>query len=164
MTTDLVFSICSGMSLILGFAGAFLPVLPGPPLAWLGILLAFFSSYNQISLTCLIITAVIAVIATASDALLPSLMTKKFGGSKAATTGCTIGLIIGLICGGPFGIIIGPFVGALIGELGHTNGEAKKSFKSAMGAFLGFISGCGIKALTAVCFLIIFALSFKFKI
>lgn len=164
MTPDILFSIGAAVCLILGLIGAFVPVLPGPPLAWFGILLGFFSMNNKISIICLIILAVIAIVATALDATLPPLMTKKFGGSKAATTGCIVGLLIGLFFVPGIGIILGPFIGALIGENIHTEGDMKTSIKSALGAFLGFISGCGIKAITAITCIIIFILSFWYKI
>lgn len=42
MNVDLVFAIFAGILLVVGFIGTFVPVLPGAPLAWLGLLLAFF--------------------------------------------------------------------------------------------------------------------------
>lgn len=161
---DILFTSLGFCSLVLGLIGAFLPVLPGPPLAWLGLLLSFFSSYNRISIPCLIITAIIATIVTIIDTFMPTLMTKKFGGSKAATRGCTIGVFVGMFIFPPLGIIIGPFVGALIGEAIHTKGEAKQSFKSALGSFLGFISGCGLKFVNGLAYVIIFFLTFFYSV
>ena len=86
-------------------------------------------------------------------------MTKKSGGSKAATWGSTIGLIIGLFAG-PLGIIAGPFVGALVGELIHTDWNYSIAFKSAWGAFLGFLCGTGMKMIVVVIFLWIYIVSF----
>ena len=55
MNVDLVFAIFAGILLVVGFIGTFVPVLPGAPLAWLGLLLAFFSDYCEISISGLII-------------------------------------------------------------------------------------------------------------
>ena len=149
----------AGIILLLGFLGTFVPVLPGAPLAWVGLLLAYFSSLNEISILTLIITAVVAVLVSIFDNVLPVLMTNKTGGSKAATWGATIGLIAGLFIG-PVGIIAGPFLGALTGELIHSNGNFSQSLKSAWGAFLGVLLGTGIKMIAVGFYIWIFIRSF----
>ncbi len=156
---NIAFSILAGILLLLGFLGTFVPVLPGAPLAWLGILLAFFSYYNEISFVILIVTAVAAVIVSILDNVLPVMLTNKIGGSKAATIGSTIGLVAGFFLG-PAGIIAGPFLGALIGELINSNGDFFTSLKSAWGAFLGFVLGTGIKMITVGLFIWIYVRSF----
>ena len=113
---SIILCLVAGLLLLAGFLGTFVPILPGAPLAWAGLLAAHFSIYNDISILCLIITGVIAVLVSIADNIFPVTMTKKFGGSKYATTGATIGLIIGFFTG-PWGIILGPFLGALVGEL-----------------------------------------------
>ena len=159
MTLELFLSILGGILLFIGFLGTFLPILPGAPLAWAGLLVGYFSGYTNISVLCLVITGVVAVLVSILDNFFPIIMTKKTGGSKAATTGSTVGLIVGFFAG-PLGIILGPFLGALIGELIHNNGDFKLSLKSAWGAFLGFLLGTGIKMITVMVFIIIYAFSF----
>ncbi len=118
-----------------------------------------FSDFNDISLLCLIITGVIAVFVSIADNFFPVTMTKKFGGSKYATTGATIGLIIGFFTG-PWGIILGPFFGALVGEWINKEGREGGVFKAAFGAFLGFLLGTGLKMITVLAFIWIFVISF----
>lgn len=160
MNISIILTILAGILLIVGFLGTFVPVLPGAPLAWVGLLLSYFSSYNKISILCLIITGVVAIAVSILDNILPVYMTNKTGGSKAATTGSTIGLIIGFFVGPP-GIIFGPFLGALAGELISTSGNFKVSIKSAWGAFLGFLCGVGIKMAAVMIFIWIFIISFR---
>ena len=159
MALSIVLTVLAAILLILGFLGTFVPVLPGAPLAWAGLLLCFFSSINEISIVCLVITGVVAVAVSIFDNFLPVLMTNKIGGSKAATIGSTIGLIIGLFLG-PAGIILGPFLGALAGELIHSKGQFLTSLKSAWGAFLGFLLGTGIKMIAVGFFIWIYIRSF----
>ena len=159
MNLSILLTILAVILLIVGFLGTFIPVIPGAPLAWVGILLAYFSSYNDISLVCLIITGVVAVAVSILDNVLPVLMTDKVGGSKAATVGSTIGLIIGFFLG-PAGIIAGPFLGALVGEMIHSGGNFSTSIKAAWGAFLGFLLGTGIKMIAVGFFIWIFVRSF----
>lgn len=141
---SLFLAIAAGVLLAAGFAGTFVPVLPGAPLAWLGLLAAYFSEYCDISVATLIITGIAAVLVSVLDNILPVAMTKKFGGSKSATTGSTIGLIAGFFIG-PVGIILGPFLGAIIGELIHNHGNSDGVLRAGLGAFAGFLAGTGIK-------------------
>ncbi len=156
---SVILCIVAGILLLAGFLGTFVPILPGAPLAWAGLLAAHFSIYNDISILCLIITGVIAVLVSIADNIFPVTMTKKFGGSKYATTGATIGLIIGFFTG-PWGIILGPFFGALVGELINKEGRNEGVLKAAFGAFMGFLLGTGLKMITVLAFIWIFVISF----
>lgn len=159
MMYDILFSVLAGILIVVGILGSFLPVLPGPPLSWAGLLVAYFSDYNLISGKTLIITAIFAILSAVFDNIFPIFMTKKTGGSKAASWGSTLGLVVGLFLG-PVCVIVLPFLGALIGELINTGGEFGKSLKSAWGAFLGFLMGTGFKMIVCLCFLWIFIASF----
>ena len=160
MNIDLLFTILAGILLAIGFFGTFIPVLPGAPLAWGGLLLCYFSSYNEISVFGLLITAIFAILVSILDNFAPVLMTKNFGGSKKAITVSTIGLIVGFFVG-PIGIIAGPFFGALIGELINNQGNWDGVFKAALGAFIGFLIGTGIKMICVVAFIFIYITSFN---
>ncbi len=159
MSISLILAIVAAILLLIGFIGTFVPVLPGAPLAWLGLLAAYFSSYCNISIPALIISGIFAVLVSILDNFLPVIMTKKFGGSKAATTGSTIGLIVGFFAG-PAGMILGPFFGALIGEFIHTGGKNEGVFKAAFGAFIGFLTGTGLKMLCVLCFIWYYVIQF----
>lgn len=152
MSLSLILAIVAGVLLLVGFAGTFVPVLPGAPLAWAGLLAAYFSDYCSLSVAGLIITAVCAGFVSVFDNILPVVMTKKFGGSKYAVTGSTVGLIIGFFAG-PAGMILGPFIGALIGELIYRHGNFDGVFKAAFGAFAGFLTGTGLKMICVLCFI-----------
>jgi uncharacterized protein YqgC (DUF456 family) len=131
--------------LILGVLGAVLPVLPGPSLSFLGLLLIKWSGFSSFSSAFLWVWAGITVAITILDYILPPLMTKKFGGSRYAAVGSFLGLIAGLFFFPPWGMILGPFFGALIGELIHNRNDSTGAFKAAMGAFLAFAVSTGAK-------------------
>lgn len=134
---------------IIGIVGSFLPIIPGPPLSYIAILLLHFSSpQNNLSVTFLLLLLVVTIAITVLDYIIPVWGTKKFGGSKFAVWGSTIGLIIGLFFG-PFGIIFGPFLGALIGEL-VTQKDSITAFRSAWGTLVGFLLSTGLKLLFTV--------------
>lgn len=159
MTLDLVLAILAGIALVTGFLGCLLPVIPGPPLAWAGLLVAHFSSYCVISIRTLIICAVFTVLVTVIDSIAPVWFTKRSGGTKFGSRGAIAGLIIGLFMG-PIGIIIGPFAGAFIGELINDNKNTQKAFKAALSTFIGFLCGTGMKMITCGVFIWIYIRSF----
>ena len=157
---EAVLLISAVILLALGLLGTFLPVLPGPPLAWAGLLCEYFIPDSTMSIPVLVITFATAVIITILDFAFPAIQTKKSGGTKYGTWGSTIGLIVGLFTG-PWGIIIGPFIGAFIGELINDPDDREKALKSAWGSFIGFLSGTLMKIVTVSVFIVIFILRLK---
>jgi uncharacterized protein len=145
------FLLISGIILlILGFLGCLLPVLPGTPLNYAGLLLLHFSRFGQFSPTTLLFLGVLTAIVQILDYYVPVWGTKKYGGSKYGTWGSMIGLIAGLFflpAIGPFGIITilgGPFAGAYIGEkLSGT--DSRQALRAAFGSFIGFLAGTFMK-------------------
>ena len=120
---------------MIGLAGSFLPVIPGPLTSWFGLLALQSTSVIPQDWTFLGWTLGIALFIMALDYLIPILGTKAMGGTKAGAVGSTIGLILGLFFM-PFGIILGPFIGAYVGERSK-NPNRKAAFKAAMGSLLG---------------------------
>jgi uncharacterized protein YqgC (DUF456 family) len=141
---EIVLIIFSILFITLGVIGCFLPILPGPPISWIGLLLMYFTENSSISSTTLFTWLAIAAAVTALDYLIPIWGTKKFGGTKMGVKGSMIGLVMGIFFP-PFGIIVGPFLGAFIAELIHDVHDTNKAFKSALGSFIGFILGTGLK-------------------
>lgn len=144
---DLFLIITAGVLLLVGFLGSVLPVLPGIPLSYGGILLLHFTDKYQFDNQFLIIWAVIVIVIQILDYYIPIWGTKKFGGSKSGVRGSVAGLLIGMFLG-PVGIICGPFFVALIGEL-IAKKPTENAIKAAFGAFLGFIVGTVSKLIVA---------------
>ena len=158
---ELVLVIIAFVLLVAGILGAVVPVLPGPPLSYAGLLLLQWSGFIEprgryFSFVFLMIWAGITVIVTLMDYFLPSLLTKQFGGSRYASIGSILGLLAGIFLFPPWGMIVGPFLGAYAGELIHNNANGAKAFKVALGAFIAFIVGSGIK-LIASCLMLFYA-------
>lgn len=131
--------------LIMGIVGSVLPVLPGPPLSWLGLLILKFvpSVSHRLSWTVIILVGLFTIIVVILDNILPVWSTKRVGGNKKVVWGAGIGFITGFWFG-PLGIILGPFVGALIGGL-ISGSHIKQALKHASGAFIGFMAGIVLK-------------------
>lgn len=136
--------------MVVGILGSFLPVLPGPPISWAGLLLLYLTKAVPEDYWVLGITLGIAVVVAILDYVIPAKGTKRFGGSSYGVWGTNIGLIIGLIAPIPFGVIVGPFVGALIGELIYDSQDHKRAVKAATGSFVGFLASTFMKFMVCV--------------
>ena len=139
---------------LIGIAGSIIPGLPGPPFSWAALLVLNFTTAADHNATFLVVTAAVAVVITLLDYVVPSLSTKRHGGSKAGVWGCNIGLVVSII-GLPFGptgligVIFWPFIGALVGEL-LSGKQSREAVRAAWGAFLGFLTGTGLKLAYAI--------------
>lgn len=130
---------------LVGFIGCILPIIPGPPLSFLAlIILSFAKNWEPFSSTFLIIMAILTILVTILDYIVPASGAKKYGASKLAVWGSTIGMLIGIFFFPPLGIFIGGFIGALAGEL-LTTKKAKKALRAGWGVFIGIMLSTGIK-------------------
>ena len=138
---------------VIGIIGSIVPGIPGPPLSWLGMLILYAwgngtnSTGEPMSLTVLLVWLGIVIVVSILDYVVPAYFTKMTGGSKYAAWGAIIGLFVGLIIP-PVGMILGSLLGAFLAEVLFANKDTMNSIKSAMGAFLGFIFGTGLKLIT----------------
>ena len=153
---DIVLMISDLLLCIIGIMGSMLPVLPGPPFGWIGLLLLELTEVIPTNYWFLGITFIIAIGIFLLDYMMPAISTKKFGGSKAGAIGAVLGLIIGLISPIPLGFIIGPFVGAFIGEFVFNKTKGPQALKAAFGSFLGFIASTFMKLFVSFMFLGLF--------
>lgn len=140
---DIFLIIIGAICLLIGILGCVLPVLPGVPLAYCGLLLLHATDKVQFSWQFLVIWAVVTIVVQVLDSVVPIWGTKKFGGSKMGVWGSTIGLLIGLFFG-PWGIVLGPFLGAVIFEL-IDGKNTRLALKAGWGSFVGLMTGTILK-------------------
>jgi len=124
---------------VTGLSGLLLPIVPGAPVLFLGLLLgAWAEDFQYIGLWTLLVLAAMAMLTYAVEFAASALGVKKYGGSKRAMVGAVLGGIVGLFLGIP-GILFGPFVGAVIGEL-----SMQRSLDEASRAGFGTVVGLAI--------------------
>ena len=128
------------LCMLAGLAGSVLPVLPGPPLTYIGMLVLQVSDRVQFSTTTLVVALVLVVISLVLDYIAPIIGTKYYGGGKWGEWGCVVGTILGLFVFPPWGFILGPLVGAIVGELLQGK-DSNAAIKAGFGAFIGFFFG-----------------------
>ena len=144
-----LFFILSAILILVGIAGTVVPVLPGVPLVFAGMLLAAWADHFQhIGPFTLTIVGVLAALALLIDFLAGALGAKRVGASTRALWGAMLGTLVGIFFG-LFGLLIGPFLGAVIGEL-TTGRELAHATRVGVGAWLGLLFGTLAKL--ALCF------------
>ena len=136
---EIILIITAFTCIVVGIIGSVLPVLPGVPLSYAGILLLHFTEKVQFSIPSLILWLVLVILVQLLDYYVPIWGTRKFGGSKRGVWGCAIGMVVGLFFG-PWGIVLGPFVGAIVGELSGGK-QTQAAIKAGFGSFIGFLLG-----------------------
>ena len=143
MVFDILLVILGICFLVGGLAGCVIPLIPGPPLSYIALLLLQATGFADFTVKFLLITAIVTVVVTIIDYILPAWGTGKWGGSRAGVIGSVIGLLIGLFFA-PLGIIVGPFAGAVVGEL-IAGRDGDSALRAGFGSFAGFILGAVMK-------------------
>ena len=138
----IVFSI---ILLILGVIGSILPIVPGPPLSFVGLLLLHLFTPFVMQEDYLFLFGISAALITFLDYWLQVYSVKLFGGGKASTIGVIIGIVVGVFIFPPVGVLVGPFLGAYIGAIVESDFDLVKSFKIAFGSLIGFLGGTVLK-------------------
>lgn len=123
--------------MVLGLAGSVLPILPGPPLSFIGLfLLALVKDFSPpLTSTLIIVMAVVTILVVALDYIIPLLGARRYGSSKWGLWGSVIGMLIGIFWP-PFGMLLGAFIGAVVAEwlVGKKKSEA---LRAGWGVFIG---------------------------
>jgi uncharacterized protein len=126
--------------MLIGFAGSFVPLLPGPPLVLVAALghRLWFGEHSASGLVLLCLTTLTAG-ALLLDHFASVYGAKRFGATWRGLLGAFVGGLVGIFFNIP-GIIIGPFLGAMAFELlgGY---KIDKASRAGLGATLGVLAG-----------------------
>ena len=112
-----LFFVLSYLLIFLGIVGALVPLLPGPPLIWLGALVwAWADGFERIGWPTLLVLAVLTVIAWGADLALSFLSSKRSGAGWRSIGVSILGGLIGaiLLSSVP---VVGTFIGAVVGSI-----------------------------------------------
>lgn len=110
--------------IVLGLIGAVLPVLPGPPLIWLGVLAwAWADGFTHVSWITVAVLGVLALASWGSDLPFSTSLSRRAGVSWRAIAGSIVcGILGGIflselpVIGTLFGALIGSVLGMLVIE------------------------------------------------
>lgn len=159
-----VLLIAAGALLVLvGLVGCILPVLPGPPLSFAGLLLLWGTrawDAETFGWVTVLVLGVATVLVTIVDTLAPILGAKRYGASKAGIWGSILGMIVGILGFlplGPLGMLVGAFLGAWIGE-SLAGKEGAQALRAAWGVFVGTVVGIVLKLVVSVAIAVYFVM------
>lgn len=144
METQLLLWLLAALLIAVGFAGLILPMLPGIPLVFAGlVLLAWAENFAYVGWGTLAVLGLLALLSYAVDFLASALGAKHFGASPRAIVGAALGAVVGVFFGLP-GIVLGPFAGALIAEFSQRASVAAAT-RAGVGALVGLVFGALLK-------------------
>lgn len=134
-----------GIALVVGgIVGAVLPILPGLPMVFGGLLLlAWADDFAHVGRNILILISILLAIGVAADFIASSLGAKRAGAGPRAAWGALIGGLVGMFFGIP-GLLIGPFLGAVVGELSDRR-SLEQATRAGIGTWIGLLVATAAK-------------------
>ena len=135
MMIDVALIAIGGCLVVSGVIGSLVPIIPGPLLAYLGLL--SLHATETVHVDGLITFAVLTVVVAGIEYLLPLYIGRKLGATRAGIYGGILGTLIGLLFM-PVGILVGPMIGALVFEMLTKRGLGP-ALKASLGVFLGTV-------------------------
>lgn len=149
---DILIMVLAIILMVGGIAGCVLPILPGAPLAYAGLLLLHFTGLAHFSTAQLIVWLIVVVVLQVVDYITPLLGSKYSGGTSFGNRGCVAGTLLGLFFM-PWGIILGPFLGAVAGEM-MGGSDFHHAVRAGIGTLIGFLLGTLLKVIVCFYFLV----------
>ena len=149
---DILIMVLAIILMVGGIAGCVLPILPGAPLAYAGLLLLHFTGLAHFSTVQLIEWLIVVVVLQVVDYITPLLGSKYSGGTSFGNRGCVAGTLLGLFFM-PWGIILGPFLGAVAGEM-MGGSDFPHAVRAGIGTLIGFLLGTLLKVIVCFYFLV----------
>ncbi|MBL8482057.1 MAG: DUF456 family protein [Rhodocyclaceae bacterium] len=130
--------------MVVGLAGVVVPVLPGTPFVFFGMLIAaWLDQFQRVGAFTLTVAGVFMVLAIATDFAAAALGAKRVGASPVAITGAGVGTFVGIFFGIP-GLLLGPFVGAVAGEL-IARRDARRAAQVGLATWLALALAVAVK-------------------
>lgn len=151
----IVLSVLAVLCLLLGLVGCIAPVIPGPPISFVGLILAWAAKgwdTEAFGWVTVLLLALATVLVTIVDTLAPVLGAKRYGASSAGVWGSVIGMVVGILGFlpvGPLGMLVGAFAGAWIGEI-VAGKDGAAALEAAWGVFVGTVVGIVLKLVVSL--------------
>jgi len=141
---------------ILGFIGIFLPLFPGVPMVFAGVLIIMIvTQFSFISPTAIAIMGLLTILSVGVDYLSGLLGAKYAGAGIYGSIGAVLGAVFGVSVLGPLGVILGPALGVLIFEI-LTKKKIEKSAKIATFTLFSTFIGMMLNLVIALLIILIF--------
>ena len=147
--------------IVVGAVGVVLPALPGTVFVFAGIALAaWIDSFEVISVTTVVIAAILAVVAWVTDYLAGLVGAQRVGASREAIVGGAIGTVAGIFFG-LFGLVFFPLIGAAVGEYMAIS-DLRRAGNVGLATWIGMLVGVVVKLALTFLSIGIFVLALVF--
>ena len=158
MDLQTTYYLVAAVLILVGLLGTVLPVLPGLPVMFAGMLLAAWAGgFQQIGVWTLGVLGVMVAVSIAVDLLASIVGAKRVGASNKALFGAGLGGLVGIFFGIP-GLLAGPFLGAAVGEMANGR-EWRDASRVGFGTWVGLALGAALKVALAFSMLAVFGLA-----
>ncbi len=155
---DAVLWILAIVLVLAGIAGAVLPVIPGAPLVFGGLLLgAWIDRFAKVGWFPLVVIGLLGTATIAVDLAATALGAKRVGASPLALVGAGVGTVVGLFLGF-VGVLVGPFAGAALGEY-VARRDLRQAGRAGLGTWLGIVLGSAAKVALMLAMVGVFAVA-----
>lgn len=155
---DILLWFVAAALVLIGLAGTLLPILPGVPLVFGGLLLgAWIDGFAHVGWPLLLVLALLTALSVVVDLAASSLGAKRAGAGRAAMLGAAIGTLVGLFFG-LAGLLIGPFLGAAAGQF-LVRQDLGEAGRAGVGAWIGFLLGSLAKLALGIAMVLIFVVA-----
>ena len=140
-----------------GLIGTFVPLLPGPPIVWLGAFYyAWQTNYREVGPLLLVILASLAIVGSTSDIWASAIGARKGGASPWATVASIVGGTIGLIVASIPGLFLGAIGGIVLVEYSrHKDWNAV--LKASGGYAIGYFISLLVQVIVCIVMIVLFA-------
>ena len=156
MITDIIFYSLAAIVSCVGLVGVFLPMFPGVPLVFVGILIAaIVSRFGFVSNFTIVLLGFLALMSLAIDYFSGIIGAKYSGAGIFGSIGAVVGAVFGVMLLGPIGVVLGPALGVLIFEL-LSKKAIKASARSATYTVISTVVGMVVNLCIAVTMIVIF--------
>jgi uncharacterized protein YqgC (DUF456 family) len=126
--------------IVAGLAGTVLPIVPGPALAFTGILLAaWIGGFQQVSGWTVTVCGLLMLVAWGADYVSAMLGAQRAGASRLAIAGAALGTVAGLFTG-LVGVLFMPLLGAAAGEY-LADRKAARAAHVGVATWIGLLVG-----------------------
>ncbi len=158
---DILLWILCLVCILVGLIGTIVPMLPGAPLVFIGLLFgAWADDFEKVGWIPLTILGALTALTFAIDFIATKIGVEKTGASSLAMIGAMIGMGLGIFFGF-FGVFVFPFVGAVVGEY-IVKRDAIQAGKVGLGAWLGMVIAIAAKLAINFTMIGIFAIAYFF--
>lgn len=158
---DILLWILCLVCVLVGLVGTIVPMLPGAPLVFLGLLFgAWAEDFEKVGWLPLTILGVLTAVTFVIDFIATKIGVEKTGASSLATIGALLGMFIGIFFGF-VGVFLFPFIGAVLGEY-LVKRDTIQAGKVGLGTWLGMMIAIAAKLGINFAMIGIFAVAYFF--